>query len=344
MPFPHLAILITRHVSLNVCILFTRPRYMPMASIINQTYEHWTLLLIGDGLNSSQTDTLLKSIKHSGMDPKKVLFRNLPLNETVRYIYKEKKPAPCVPHHTNANPLWCHIGTTAWNYGFKVAGTLPYATHIAWMSDDDYLLPEHLHNAVKAYEQYPNAVSTFSRGIHMGKVVPAWRASRSKPNHTHYYRVAQATPRRPDAYNILSSSWTWKISHDPVIQDLMQLKLDYEQTAINNHYGGNHRFIGVRVNDANLAMRIETHIIYTKETNFSIFIPNVDTFIFPDIGKEACLQFMNSVYESDPTVAANVIDTCHGAKSLKKFLSFNEYNNRTLYHEHALKIGLEYYI
>lgn len=302
-----------------------------------QTYEHWTLLLVGDGLNSNQTDTLFKSIKHSGMDPNKVIFRNLPLNQTVRNIYSERKPVQCVPHHVNPNPLWCHIGTTAWNYGFKVASTLPHATHIAWMSDDDYLLPEHLHNAVKAYALYPNAVSTFSRGIHMGKTVPPWKAARSKPNHTHYYRVAKPTPRRPDAYNILSSSWTWKISDDPLIQDLMQLKLDNEQIEINNRFGGNYRFVGVRVNDANLAMRIESHMIFTKESNFSIFIPNIDTFIFPDKGKEACLQYMNEMYDTDPTVVANVIDHCHGAKSLKKILSLSDFNDLTLFHHNESK-------
>lgn len=126
---------------------------MSFTSIVRQTYPHWILVLVGDGLTPVDVGRVFNATERAGIPKEKIIFQNMDEALREKHIYK------------NAKDIWPHAGTNAVNLGLRIAYNLSTATHIARIDDDDYWYENHLQNLADAYTNFPNASFAYSQAI-----------------------------------------------------------------------------------------------------------------------------------------------------------------------------------
>ena len=67
------------------------PRYTVFASIVNQTYPHWTLILVADAISENRTQQLLESVAAAQIPKDKFIFKNLPGDQAERNVYTTRQ-------------------------------------------------------------------------------------------------------------------------------------------------------------------------------------------------------------------------------------------------------------
>jgi hypothetical protein len=137
---------------------FQTPCLMSFASITRQTYPHWILVLIGDGLLPQEVGRVFKAAEAAGIPRDKLIFRNMDESLREKHIYSSN----------DSQAIWFHSGTNALNLGLLSAYNISpsMVTHIARIDDDDYWMEDHLQNLADAYTEFPNASFAHSQAIY----------------------------------------------------------------------------------------------------------------------------------------------------------------------------------
>eukprot|EP01041_Mallomonas_annulata_P008224 gene8224-16908_t len=144
-------------------------RQTSIPSIMNQTFQNWTLVAIGDGLTRNSTRLLFTAFTLLGIPPQKVVFlRNNESNREVNIYANDKLPLyGCT--------VWCFAGTNALNMGLDLCHNShrhKHITHIARLDDDDVWFPDHLENHVKMYKEFPKAGFVYTQSYLYGLEYP----------------------------------------------------------------------------------------------------------------------------------------------------------------------------
>ena len=125
-----------------------------LASILNQSYKNWTLILIGDGLSQADYNKTHHMLK-SSFPMNKWLYHNQDASKREENVLKHQNLYGCT--------IWCFAGSHALNEGLSIAYSLPYITHIARLDDDDYWKPNHLKVLAEAFQIDENVGFVFSQ-------------------------------------------------------------------------------------------------------------------------------------------------------------------------------------
>lgn len=130
---------------------FTLPASTSLASILNQTYANWHLVVVGDGLNVSQVAAFHNTLRTLSFPSSKLTFYNMDFRLRESFVY-------------NRSDVWAHAGTNAVNTGLRIAYNLSLASHVARIDDDDVWRHDHLQNLADAYHLH-NATFAFSQAL-----------------------------------------------------------------------------------------------------------------------------------------------------------------------------------
>lgn len=111
--------------------------------IKKQTFQNWTLILVGDGLDHRDYDKVNKKIK-SILPQDKVVFLNINESRKEVNVLQGQDLYHCT--------VWCFAGANAFNEGLDfAANNLSFVSHIAVAMDDDSWKDVHLEYLVNAY-------------------------------------------------------------------------------------------------------------------------------------------------------------------------------------------------
>ena len=233
-----------------------------LPSLLRQSYPHWTLILVGDALTTTQEEIMLQKVRQLNFPPEKIVYRNLDSEFSEKNIFKERGILPCADFGRSA---WCHSGTGAMNLAFDIADSLTEVTHLIWLSDDDTFFSNHLANLARAFKlSADNDIQfAFTKGY---SVAWSWVGF---PD----FKVSQATFVAPTPCQLFDHSAAWAKSLN------LRLRLDVEQSESGRRMQqccGQACVDGlVLPNDADLFERINTMV--TKDHLFSsVFIPQID--------------------------------------------------------------------
>jgi glycosyltransferase involved in cell wall biosynthesis len=158
-------------------------------SLMNQSYENWTLYLIGDDYEPQEEFDMLASL----VPKEKIKFRNVKVNP-------ERKNFPKNVFH------YCG-GTNATNYSldWMLKDGICY---LAILDHDDIWMPNHLEVLKNAYCNYPEAYFIYTKGYHQ-------ILGREVPNIPNSFEVKYDN-LPPQYYDILHSSVSWRLDKIPL--------------------------------------------------------------------------------------------------------------------------------
>jgi hypothetical protein len=258
-PNPHFGICIStyqRPYDLDFLLLHNTS----LASVMAQSYSHWTIILVGDALTEEQESIMLGQVKRLRIPPEKIIYRNLDPQLSEKNIFKERAILPCAVFGESA---WCHSGTGAMNLAFDVADSIPEVTHLIWLSDDDTFFSNHLANLARAFKLRDDVKFAFTRGYSL-----AWSWIGSPAT-----SISEASFIAPTPCKFFDHAAAWSKSLN------LRLRLDVEQSQSKRYM---EQCCGlpcvdglVLPNDADLFERINT-LVTRDELFASVFIPQID--------------------------------------------------------------------
>lgn len=254
-----------------------------LPSVLAQSYTQWTLILVGDALTAEQEAILFRQLDKLKFPPAKLVYRNLPLERSEKYIFSAREVLPCFSLHEMAdNDAWCHSGTGAVNYALDIAETLPDVTYVLKLSDDDTFSPNHLANLVRAFRLLPDGEIKFA--FTQGYSVPwSWVGF---PLSSEAREASFVAPTPCNLFDI-SASWAKSLG--------LRWRLDLEQSAATRRMQeccGHPCHDGIVLpNDADFFERVNA--LVTKDKLFySVFIPQID---LVHIGAEDRLELVEQL-------------------------------------------------
>ena len=144
--------------------LFVMEKLKSWTSVLSQTYTHWILIAVADGMNITEFKQFRDVANNFYPQRSKLVFLNLDPELREVNVYKGSK----ISALTGCS-IWCVAGVNAINLGISFAlsvnswaGRL-FFSHIARLDYDDFWMPSHLRNLADAYAAYPNALFAYSR-------------------------------------------------------------------------------------------------------------------------------------------------------------------------------------
>lgn len=264
--FPHFGICIPtyqRPYDLEFLLLLNTS----LPSVMSQSYDRWTLILVGDALTAEQESILLHQISLLNFPPEKMVYKNLPVEESEKTIFRYRPVLPCASLRMMAeDSAWCHSGTGAVNYAMDIADTLPDVTHLIKLGDDDTFSPNHLANLVRAFRLLGGGVIKFA--FTQGYSVPWSWVGFPLSNDTRQSSFVAPTP-----CNLFDNSAAWEKSLG------IRWRRDVAQSRATRHLKeccGHPCEDGIVLpNDADFFERVNKMV--TKDKLFSsTFIPQID--------------------------------------------------------------------
>lgn len=272
------------------------PSLTSLRSLLNQTYHNWTLVIAGDGLKGNQTRNFLDRLSIWNFSKDKVIFVNLPVNLTERYLHSKKRYVPCKTA-THGREDWCHSGTSALNLAARTAAALPHVTHLAIADDDDFAFAKRLEYLVEAFTRFPDAYFAYSSGYYLGKQFPEPTRQR--------YNVRDITPLPGECARSISSLWAWKLSDQPEIARLFYYYHDFTQMKYNPK---GRRGFSI-ANDADLQDRVNEFALKRNYSNFSVFIPFPSGLAFTRHERAPCIDRMTADFQAG--AVTDVVAVCY---------------------------------
>ena len=127
-------------------------------SIINQTYNNWDLIIVGD---KYEPENELISI----IDKFKLLTNN-----KIIYINNQEVERETV-NNPNKRVLWNCAGANSINKGLRYARNNGYK-YYCHLDDDDYWTNKHLYSLYEAYSKFQNCVFAFTKSTHITGFLP----------------------------------------------------------------------------------------------------------------------------------------------------------------------------
>ena len=219
------------HFAVSVCVYPRRldPFYHiaemnSIASIVDQTYEHWTLVVGGDALDEMQLARVRDMLERS-VPPGRWFLTN------TRASHAERNNL----HLYNDDPskLWFYGGGGCVEHVSEYVKRLPAVTHFSHLDDDDFWYPNHLALHALAYMQVPHSAFVYS----VGKVYPIG----IRPP----LRFMEGTPVFP-----WSGNSTLLRLHPPIpcyiFPSLTSYRLDYSVADIGVRFFAEQRLLGHR--------------------------------------------------------------------------------------------------
>jgi glycosyltransferase involved in cell wall biosynthesis len=125
-------------------------------SILNQTYKHWTIIIISDKYEPEhELDQIISDFR----------------KKTTNQIYYLSNANPERLIINNRDKLWRVAGATSMNMGLQFCrkNNLPYYCHL---DDDDYWSKDHLEHINNIYMNHKNCVFTSSKSTFFNRYLP----------------------------------------------------------------------------------------------------------------------------------------------------------------------------
>jgi hypothetical protein len=124
-----------------------------LSSIAAQSYAHWILVLVGDGLRPRHVAQVFAALDASGIPRDKVVFQNMDKRLREQALYGSNRS------------VWEFAGISALNSALRIAYRLDGVSHIARIDEDDCWSASHLRNLAKAYAAHPTARFAYSQAL-----------------------------------------------------------------------------------------------------------------------------------------------------------------------------------
>lgn len=128
-------------------------------SVQDQTYQHWTLILVGDKYENEEE---FKEIVDLVGDSDKIIYKNLD-HAYERELHEAGK--------IDVRQLWNNAGASAMQSGIDLARENGF-THVAHLDDDDFWEPNHLEELNKAYLDFPETIFVNTCGKFLHTIIP----------------------------------------------------------------------------------------------------------------------------------------------------------------------------
>lgn len=128
-----------------------------IGSVISQTYQEWTLIIVSDDYENK--DELLNLIN---------IFRNRTQNEIVLIENKV-----CERNYvTHPHSKWKVAGAIAMNMGLLHARQEGYTTYLH-LDDDDYWGRDHVQTIMEQYDKYENCIFVNTKSVYQKRLLPS---------------------------------------------------------------------------------------------------------------------------------------------------------------------------
>jgi predicted O-methyltransferase YrrM len=169
-------------------------------SIQQQSYVHWTLILVGDKYeNTDEFEEIVKLV-----DEDKIIFRNLE-HALERELHQTGK--------IDIRQLWNNAGANAMSTGLDMTVEAGFS-HVVHLDDDDFWEPNHLEELNKTYLTYPETIFAYTCGRFLNTTIPQHKENIK-------WTYGNLPPR---GRNLLHSAVSWRID----IMDLQYPKINFE--------------------------------------------------------------------------------------------------------------------